>query len=285
MYSGICGYGASGEIVMEHYRLWYIQRGEQVQGPFPEALVCRYIVLGRVGNDHRLSLDGQYWRALHELPELIEAASAMVNVTQGVSADDVDWREERAKAALRWLDDRKSPDPRGKINEAEVDESQERRAARDRRLTPEFVEDHVYRENRGMFDAWSRMRRQHYGWAIAFVALVLALVVGAVVFIKPVHPVKVGLLISRVDCTAPAAHGVNWSGCDKEGELLIGADLRGAELSGARLKGARLRYADLTQADLIRADLSAADMTGARLDGAVWVDGHVCAENSIGVCK
>lgn len=271
--------------MMENYRLWYIRRGEQVQGPFPEALICRYIVLGRIGNEDALSLDGHYWRQLHELPELIEATRALMGVTEGASADDAEWREERARAALRWLDDRKSPDPRGKGGGAKIADAQNRRASGERRLTPETVEHHVYRENRAIFEAWNRMRQQRYGWAMAFVTLSALLVLGAALFMQPVRPVKVGLQILQADCTLPAARGVNWSGCNKEGELLVGADLRSAELLGTRLKSARMRYADLTQANLAQADLTNADLTGARLGNAVWVDGRVCAEDSVSVCK
>ncbi len=271
--------------MMENYRLWYIRRGEQVQGPFPEALICRYIVLGRIRDDDALSLDGHYWRQLHELPELIEETRALTDVTGSASEDDVNWREERAKAALRWLDDRKSPDPRGARDEAKVTDGQDRRAGVERRLTPEAVEHHVYRENRALFEAWNRMRQQRYGWAAAFVSLFALLVLGAAMFMQPVRPVKVGLNIHKVDCTIPAARGVDWSGCSKDGELLVGVDLRGAELLGTSLKSARLRYADMTQANLERANLAGADLTGARLGSAVWVDGRVCAADSIGVCK
>lgn len=270
---------------MENYRLWFIRRGEQVQGPFPEALVCRYIVLGRIAHDDALSLDGHYWRQLHELPELAEAARALMGVTDGANADDPDWQDERAKATLRWLDDRKSPDPRSHGEYADVADEQNQRASRERRLTPETVEQHVYRENRALFEAWNRMRRQHYGWAAAFVVLSALLVLAAALLMQPVRPVKVGLELRQADCTLPAARGVNWSGCNKEGELLVGADLRGAELLGTHLKSARLRYADLTQANLAQADLTSADLTGVRLGNAVWVDGRVCAADSVGVCK
>lgn len=271
---------------MENYRLWYVRRGEQVQGPFPEALICRYIVLGRIVQNDALSLDSHYWRQLHELPELVDATRALIDVTESASADDVDWKEERTKAALRWLDDRKSPDPRSKEGRAVIAEAQNRRTQVDRRQAPETVEHHVYRENRAMFESWNRMRKQRYGWAVSFVVLAALLVLGAALFMQPVRPVKVGLHIIRpADCSLPAARKVNWSGCNKEGELLVGADLRGAELLGTRLKGALLTYADLTQANLGQADLTDADLKGARLGNAVWTDGRVCSADSIGICK
>jgi hypothetical protein len=148
------------------------------------------------------------------------------------------------------------------------------------------VDDHVYRENRALFESWNRLRHEHFGPAAIFVVACVLLVLGAAIFMQPVRPVKVGLQIVReADCTAPAAKGVNWSGCDKNGELLIGADLRGADLRGTRLNNAHLRYADMSQANLAQAELANADMTGAKLGGAVWTDGRMCAAGSVAVCK
>jgi hypothetical protein len=270
---------------MEHHRLWFIRRDQQVQGPFPEALVCQYIILGRISHDDQLSMDELSWRHLHELPEMVEAVRLVTDRSDDVAMDDLEWLEERASAALRWLDDRKSPDPRGKVGPAAMAEDENRRSAGDRRLMPETVDSHIYRENRALFEAWNRMREQHYGREAAIVVLIAFLLLGAALFLPPVRPIAVGLQIHSAECGQPAARGVNWSGCNKEGELLVGVDLRGAELFGAHLKGARLRYADLTRANLERADLTGADLTGARLGEAVWVDGRVCAADSIGMCK
>ena len=72
------------------------------------------------------------------------------------------------------------------------------------------------------------------------------------------------------------------------------ADLSYAQLSHAHLQGANLTDADLSQADLTGADLRYADLTAcrmsgvnlteARLDGAIWTDGKVCADGSVGRC-
>ncbi len=270
---------------MENYHLWYVRRGSQLQGPFPDALIYRYIILGRIGHKDELSQDGQEWYRLHQLPQLLEGTRDLTVGKDGVGADDVYWQEERAKAALRWLDDRKSPDQRGFDVDDELLDAQNRRASSERRLVPETVERHVYRENRALYDASNGAGPQHYGWAAAFVLLVALLALAAALFMQPVRPLTVGLHISPEDCNKVAGRDVNWSGCNKEGELLIGADLRGAQLLGTRLKHARLRYADLSQANLARADLTGADLTGARLGNAIWIDGRTCAVNSVGVCR
>lgn len=269
---------------MDQHRLWYVRRGERTQGPFPETLVCRYIALGRVVDQDELSPDGVSWQRLEELPELRQIADALVQAQTKSSAGDVDWHEERVKAAKRWMDDRKSPDPRKVAAEA-AGVVQERRAGSDRREAPEAVENLAYRESRAGFESWMRSRRQHYGIAIALILVLLAGVLAAALLVQPVHPIKVGLNLHPADCTRAAGKGVNWSRCSKEGELLVGADLRVAELVGTNLTGANLKYADLTQANLAQANLAGADLTGARLGGAIWVDGRACAAESIGACR
>lgn len=178
---------------MSEHRLWYVRRGERQQGPFPEPLVCRYIVLGRIGAHDVLSLDGHFWRGLDQLPELMVSVDAMLHahgtVDTDVSAGDVNWREERAKAALRWLDDRKSPDPRGMESASQQTMNQERRQGGDRRLTPETVESHVYREYRATFESWIRGRRQHYGWALAVVVLFGLGTLASALWMQPVHQI------------------------------------------------------------------------------------------------
>jgi uncharacterized protein YjbI with pentapeptide repeats len=113
----------------------------------------------------------------------------------------------------------------------------------------------------------------------------LMAVIATVLWVKPVNPVKVGLSIRSTTCDSPAIKGINWGQCSKEGELLVGADLRSAELVGTNFRNANLRYADLTQANLSQADLTGADLTGTKLGGAVWTDGRVCGVTSVGVCR
>lgn len=270
----------------DDYRLWFVRRDDTVQGPFPEPLVCRYLAIGRVVDTDEVSQDGSYWRPAQDVPVLTQGAEALLAPAGVDEAADPDWAEERSKAARRWLDDRKSPDPRGRSNAPPVDAAiLERRSGSDRRQMPETVEQKAYREGRGDFESWLRSRRQRYGIAAAFVMLALLWLVISPTLFKPVNPVAVGLHIGASDCTAAARKGVNWSGCTMDGALLVGVDLRAADLLGASLKQANLRYADLARANLLRADLSGADLTGTRLDGAVWSDGRVCAAGSVGVCK
>ncbi len=270
---------------MAEYRLWYVRRGERQQGPFPEPLVCRYILSGRIGAGDMLSLDGVFWRGLDQLPDLRRAVDDTMHAHAASGDSDMAWREERAKAAQRWLDDRKSPDPRGRISGAVPAPKQERRRGRDRRQMPEAEEHQAYREHRATFESWVRSRRQRYVRAALFVLATGLLVVAAALLLKPVNPIHVGIKLQRADCALGAARGINWSACDKNGALLVGADLRGAELMGVRFRQANLRYADLRQANLSGADLSGVDLTGARLGEAIWTDGRRCAVDSVGTCR
>lgn len=274
-----------GDIPMSFYRLWYIRRGVNIQGPFPEALICRFILLGRIGEQDEVSLDGKYWRKADDVPELAEGVKNLLGTADKTVDTDPEWSEERARAALRWLDDRKLPDPRAKDMQQAIAAGVEKRKGSERRQNPETVEQHVYREGRGEFESWLRQQRQRYGMAVVFVSLAALIVALFTLFSQPVNPVKVGLIFQVRNCETAPSKGVNWSDCVKDDALLVGADLRGAELIGSSLKRANLSYADLTRANLAQADLTGANLTAARLGDAIWIDGRICAADSVGRCN
>lgn len=267
----------------QQYRLWYVRRGEKVQGPFPEPLVCRFLAIGRIADQDALSLDREYWRNPGQIPELNRQAQAMIEGAIDEYVDDPEWAEERAKAALRWLDDRKSPDPRTLKPQKQAD--LERRSGQERRQSDETSEQQAYRQWRGLYEVWLRSGDQRYGILIAILAaIVLGVIVIAMLF-QPVNPIKIKLQMAVANCMAPAAKGVNWNGCDKAQGILVGADLRSAELVGTSFRGANLSYADLSGANLLDADLSGANLAGARLSQAVWADGRLCSDDSVGRCQ
>lgn len=269
---------------MEIYRLWYLKQQDKVQGPFPESLICRFIILGRLGEQDEVSQDGNYWRPAEDVPELASGVRTLLQHSATGKEVDPEWDEERAKAVLRWLDDRKSPDPRAQASGA-LPAGAEKRTGQERRQSPETVEQHVYRLWRGEFEAWLRQHRQRYGWVWLGIAIFVAIALMFVLFYQPVNPIKVGLQLTVNDCQAPAGKGVNWSGCMKDDTLLVGVDLSGAELVGTSLRNTNLSHADLRRANLSRAVLDGADLTGARLGEAIWIDGHQCAADSVGQCR
>jgi len=266
-------------------------------------------VLGRIGPGDELSQDGHYWRKFDELPELAAAVDQLVKASSGNAADDPQWRDDRIKASLRWLDERKSPDRREHESPQSAAMAAPLRSGGDRRITPETVEQHAYRESRTSTESGLQQHRQHYGKGLLLgVTIALAALVGVTTY-RPVNPVKVGLFIRSADCSRPPQPNINWEGCDKSGYLLVGGDLSGASLtrvkfvganlahtdfSGALLEGADLRKAVLQYAHLSNAQLQGADLRGALLDGAemagaelgnaIWIDGRICKRGSKGRC-
>lgn len=78
---------------------------------------------------------------------------------------------------------------------------------------------------------------------------------------------------SAADCSAPAAPGVDWSGCDKSDLFLSHADLRGANLSGTIL----------TDAFLPNVNLAGANLSGASAQGADFYLGNLAGANLAGI--
>jgi uncharacterized protein YjbI with pentapeptide repeats len=80
-----------------------------------------------------------------------------------------------------------------------------------------------------------------------------------------------------------------------KGADLTLANLERAHLHAVNLRGANLMLANLTKASLLDADLRGANLTGAnltdailikaRFGNAIWTDGRVCAEGSVGECR
>lgn len=99
--------------------------------------------------------------------------------------------------------------------------------------------------------------------------------------------------------------GANLAGANLTGSSMQVANLTKANLSKAKLVHTHLHAAQLMGADLSGADLDGATMTktfamganfkganlahtslqGADFSGAIWTDGHVCKEGSIGGCR
>jgi len=93
---------------------------------------------------------------------------------------------------------------------------------------------------------------------------------------------------------APLAN-TTLTGANLERANLLSANMSGANLSGANLSGANCMNASLTGARLVNANMRSTNLTGANLSGvnlysadlslAVWTDGTICKEGSIGTCK
>ncbi len=294
--------------------LWCMRRDGHVRGPFPQAQISQYILLGRIREDDELSTDRESWTPVRDLPQLIP------DIMKHVDTEEA--RQRLQEARIR-ADERRCSERRVGSERMRADTGERRRDS-DRRQDEE-VETVRHREiRRGVLDAG---RVADSGPCGPQCKIVLAIVcVLALVFIvfTPDAP------DDHPDCSAPAAPQVNWNNCkmpgleaeqanlraaqarnmDLTGARLVGAnfigsdlaytllnlaDLRHADLSNARMTGAGLRAADLRGTRLAGADLSFADLREARLDGAVltetrfdnaiWIDGRTCKAGSVGRCQ
>ncbi len=270
---------------------WYIRRGNQVTGPFPHRLLVHYRELGRLKPPDEVSADGVNWFRLDEVPALaiqpIDDSAVAVDAADVEVEGEVDWTRERGRARRRWLEERWIPDRR--TGEGGDDAEGQPRGP-DRRSDPRARESVHFASDKTESGARN-------GTLVIAIAVIVGVGLGGFALWRfvPSKTIEVQLLKSAiVDCAAPPAPGVRWTGCDKRNAALAGAELTGAELKNAmltgadlsrsRLDGANLGNADLRGANLEGASLARADLSGARLDDARWIDGSICEAGSVGHC-
>ena len=295
-------------------QLWYFRKGEQVQGPFPSGLISRHLILGRLGMEDEVSVDGEIWGKIKDNPELIP------DILKADPEDEM--AEERLKAARRWADEREvnlddySGDDR---RDEEGIESEEARLARFRaKMAKRDIERRKSEKNKYVV-----------GGILLFIGLAVLIPAGIYYASIEKKDAISFVLKNQSNCNTPVGPGINWNNCQIPGIRLdkqnlsssslrtanmIGAslsqtnlfeaDISYANLSGALLREAKLenaiakgtslrgaifidanlRNADFSYADLTGADLTGADLTNTRFDHAIWVNRVVCAAGSIGGC-
>lgn len=278
--------------------LWYLRRAGEVVGPFPRPQVEELLRAGEISGEWELSLDEKDWLPLKEsgwFPPEEKIWEAEPDAEQSA------WIEERQRARERWRDEGGDvPVP----HDVRLDEARRQALGLDHKRTERLIVE-------------ERARRPPF--LIGLLALLVLGAIGVSVWLGQSEQPIQSSLSQAVNCAAPPAEGINWSGCDKRGAALAGAMLRNAHLdrvrleearlagavmeyasaNGANLRNADLRGAKLTAMDLSGADLSGADLSGAnlryaaingtrlagtRLDQAVWSDGRTCAAGSVGAC-
>ncbi len=285
--------------------LWYVRRKDVVSGPFPAPQLRQSFSLGELSLRDAVSLDREHWMTVMESGVLdVQVSKSPVGVEQ-----DDEWRREREKARLRWLNDSvEVASDEAPRNDCEVDDRLRRHE----------------QDTRSLLQAESR-RRPAFLAGLASLVVIAGIGIAVWVGQSKESTIQTSLAGKASNCQVPAGEGVTWAGCDKSDANLRsanlrnaklakarlervdlsaadlsyanldGANLRGANLRGAVLRGASLMQADLTGADVSGADFSYAVLTGAyldgvRLDGAsfkqgTWVDGRVCGDDSVGVCQ
>ena len=230
--------------------LWFMRRDGEVRGPFPRAQITRYILLGRIHPTDELSLDRSSWQSVAEVAEV-----------QPTGLES----EESQVLALRRADERLAEDRRASQSAAKNAEFSNRRKGDRRRDEPDLVVQHREVKTRHFKEAPTQ--RETVLSKALFVLVLLVLVLVAMHLYTPA-PVE-----DTLHCGDPAAAGVSWDNCHKEGIDLVAKDLHGAhiknaDLSGAHLRGTKLGGSDLSYTNLSVADLSYSDLGKALLVGA-----------------
>jgi hypothetical protein len=295
--------------------LWYIRRGEQIQGPFPAGLVRRYVLLGRINDNDELSTDRQSWAPLLSFPDLAEPGDE-------AEGDDGAWARERQQAQLRWEDERSGLERRADGATRDADGSSPERRGGDRRQPDTGPRSRRLRPRRASGTAQGTGRERYVLRWLGLGAFIAALILLAVLFPDryptdasqcgaPPQPQidwsdcrldgarlaeadlqganlraasLIGAAMQRVDLSASDVSYANFSMADLGGSKLRGATMVGASMRGTVLAGANLEGANLSYAILAGADLGGANLKDARLDHAIWLDNRVCGAGSVGRC-
>lgn len=240
------------------HNIWYTRRGDVIRGPFPQGLITRYILIGRVHMTDDLSIDQVRWLPVTDFPEVIpEPMKGDLNDPE---------TQEKLRIARRREDEREAGDRRARTAHAIAQELLDRRRKDDRREPePSDILQHRNVKSGLTRERKSLREESRFGLLISLaVAIVVAIYAGFQ--FMPKAPAM------RLQCEAPAGPEVNWSNCKFEGILLNNANLAHARLDNANLSGAQLRNAVLTDAQLSysnfsRADLSGTDLSRAKLTG------------------
>jgi uncharacterized protein YjbI with pentapeptide repeats len=286
------------------HRLWYLRTNAGAQGPFPSGSVRRSLLLGRILMTDLVSVDGESWQPIADVPEVIPPE--LRNVEEGENP--------ALYAARRREDERSGLDRRRGGGERVA--GKERRRAEPEQVQQRRLAKTALRQ--------SSQRRDTPVAGLAAIALTVLCAIGYGLYLGSPN------LQPEPDCAAAPTAGVDWHNCRLDGLVAEAAELQGANLGSvllrgarmpgsrfadadlqyadlagsdlshgdfqnARMKGATLRnadlsYADLSGADLSHADLSSANLGGAlldraRFDAAIWLDGAKCGPDSIGGCR
>lgn len=281
---------------------WYVKRGDRIQGPFPNQLISRYLILGRMDLDTEVSPDQVNWVPVRQYKALVPDVVLNTHTPEG----------RKALMLARVREDERS----SRENESAGDSRDERRVNEDEimQLHRQLRDDLLQR-----YRSQPQLTRRNLAVVVSLVAVLML----ALLFYRPSDQGQ------GADCNAPAEPGVNWSGCNKQGASLVAQDLssavlestalNGADFTRSRLDNANLSYADLSQSELVQASLRDASLVGAnlrkanlqgtqlqnanlayaelegarlegaaldnaRFDNAIWINGQHCLPGSLGAC-
>lgn len=303
------------------HTLWYLRRDGAVQGPFAARLLSRQLILGRVSEDDLVSTDRVVWQRIGEVPglvpELLHADRKDPIARQRLMAA-IRWEDERSGRDRRIGsaygissgDKRRGRERRS----AEAPPEVNHRAVR---KTRQGLEANQWQRS-------EREAQRRGLWQIGTLVIVLAAAGVSAYLYMPRNSVATspecasaprpqinwsncrldgaslaraalsGAYMPNVQLTRAQLSDAQLRGAEAPYANFAMADLRGADLSGANLMGASLRGAALANVNFAGANLAYADLSNAQIDTAklsdaalgkaIWVDGRVCAEGSVGSC-
>ncbi len=175
---------ATGQGASSH--LWYVRRGTQILGPFPERALRSDYLLGRFEAGDLVSQDRSNWAPIGSIA-VFQRDFTPVAGTAGANAESTvdtgfDWAAERRAAMLRWADERSGEERRGSEAPAE---GGERRDGRERRRMP---------SSRRTSSSGKRQERAARVLLVLFIALGVAAAVGTAAWLfGPSKPIAVHL--------------------------------------------------------------------------------------------
>jgi pentapeptide repeat protein len=282
--------------------LWYTRHHGAIIGPFTGSVITNDIIIGRLTMSDEVSPDQKNWQIILSVPELHP-----YNAT-----NDLD-------KAKRHLDERNGFDRRQQ-NASDVHAV--KRRIKERRSDEDKFD--IYRRQlRTKLMLKFRQQKPFLFWPLVTTFIVLTIIVLLALIFPQKLPISLADCsapaaseVNWSNCLKPKLDlqnkdltnsqlrnsqliGSNFMNTNFIGSDLAYADLRFTDLNHSQLQntillGSNLRNADLSYADLTNADLSYTDLTNANLGGsklnnarfgnAIWIDGQLCAPQSIGQC-
>lgn len=162
---------------MDTYQVWFLRRNGELLGSFPDAVIAQHMILGRIHDGDEVSLDTHSWHKPDEVETLRHAVNSLIGMSAGEQTDgDEEWRAERMRAAVRWLDERKAPDRRTTEEAAAAAKWAAIRGNKERRVNPEPPEIIAYRKQRAVIEASLRRPPRNYTPAIVMMVVIIAII-------------------------------------------------------------------------------------------------------------
>ena len=262
---------------------WFIRKNDKILGPYPSALLSKFLILGRISEKTLISPDKEHWLPVEKIPSLIPKEMQLSGQEKDqavkrakIREDDRTGRDRRDEQDKKAQQDNSKSDsnlekvrPEGASKEIKLPPKKNIRRAGDRRQQ----EEEALQKHRDIREALKQEKRSNAPlWLLAIVAvLMMGLYSYSFVTVDPVEQAQNKV----IDCSAAAAPQVDWQQCDKNGVYLKTKDLSGgnfrntlfeqAYLFESRFDNANMGYANLQQANLTAASMVNTNLVGANL--------------------